>query len=48
MAGGGDFAARERDGARNFARMAKREGVERVIYLGGLGTRGVQASAQPP
>jgi uncharacterized protein YbjT (DUF2867 family) len=37
MAGGGDFAAREREGARNFARMAKREGVDRVVYLGGLG-----------
>jgi uncharacterized protein YbjT (DUF2867 family) len=37
MAGGGDFAARERLGALNFARMAGREGVERVVYLGGLG-----------
>jgi uncharacterized protein YbjT (DUF2867 family) len=37
MSGGGDFAARERRGASNFARMAKREGVERVVYLGGLG-----------
>jgi uncharacterized protein YbjT (DUF2867 family) len=37
MAGGGDFAERERAGALNFARMAKDEGVERVIYLGGLG-----------
>lgn len=37
MAGGGDFAARERLGAYNFARMAKREGVGRVVYLGGLG-----------
>ncbi len=37
MAGGGDFAARERRGASNFARMARREGVERVFYLGGLG-----------
>jgi uncharacterized protein YbjT (DUF2867 family) len=37
MAGGGDFAARERLGARNFAEMAAREGVERVVYLGGLG-----------
>jgi uncharacterized protein YbjT (DUF2867 family) len=40
MAGGGDFAARERRGASNFARMAKREGVERVVYLGGLGGDG--------
>ncbi|HET7484999.1 MAG TPA: NAD(P)H-binding protein [Solirubrobacterales bacterium] len=37
MAGGGDFAERERTGALNFARMAKEEGVERVVYLGGLG-----------
>jgi uncharacterized protein YbjT (DUF2867 family) len=37
MAGGGDYAARERAGAENFARMAKREGIGRVIYLGGLG-----------
>ncbi len=37
MAGGGDFAARERQGARSFARMAADEGVERVVYLGGLG-----------
>ncbi len=37
MAGGGDFAKRERRGAKNFARMAKREGVGRVVYLGGLG-----------
>lgn len=37
MAGGGDFAAREREGARNFAQMAAAEGVERLVYLGGLG-----------
>lgn len=37
MAGGTGFAEREREGARNFARMAKREGVKRVVYLGGLG-----------
>lgn len=37
MGGGGGFAERERAGAVNFARMAKREGVGRVIYLGGLG-----------
>ncbi len=34
---GGDFAERERDAARNFARMARAAGVERVVYLGGLG-----------
>jgi uncharacterized protein YbjT (DUF2867 family) len=37
MAGGGNFAKRERRGAKNFARMARREGIERVVYLGGLG-----------
>jgi uncharacterized protein YbjT (DUF2867 family) len=37
MAGGGDFAERERTGALNFARMAKGEGVGRIVYLGGLG-----------
>jgi uncharacterized protein YbjT (DUF2867 family) len=37
--GGGPegFAERERSAASNFARMAKEEGVERVVYLGGLG-----------
>jgi uncharacterized protein YbjT (DUF2867 family) len=33
----GDFAAREHAGAEAFARMVLREGIERVIYLGGLG-----------
>lgn len=37
MAGGEGFAERERVGALNFARIAKREGVRRVAYLGGLG-----------
>lgn len=40
MASGAGYAERERQGARNFARMAKREGIERVIYLGGLGDEG--------
>ena len=31
------FADRERRAAANFARMASEEGVERVVYLGGLG-----------
>jgi len=31
------FADRERQAAENFARMAREEGVERVVYLGGLG-----------
>jgi uncharacterized protein YbjT (DUF2867 family) len=32
-----DFEAREQRAARAFAALAEREGVERVIYLGGLG-----------
>ncbi len=43
MAGGGDYAAREEVGARNFARMACDEGVERIVYLGGLGEEDVSA-----
>ena len=37
--GGGreGFAERERTAAANFAQMARREGVERIVYLGGLG-----------
>ena len=34
-----DFAPRERAAALAFARMARAEGIERVIYLGGLGDR---------
>ena len=41
MAGGGGFSERERAGARNFAQMARREGVRRIVYLGGLGDPGV-------
>jgi uncharacterized protein YbjT (DUF2867 family) len=37
MAGGSGYDERERLGARNFAQMAKGEGVGRVVYLGGLG-----------
>jgi uncharacterized protein YbjT (DUF2867 family) len=37
MAGGAGFEERELAGARNFARMARAEGVQRVVYLGGLG-----------
>ena len=37
MSGGRGFAERERQGALNFARMARRDGVRRVVYLGGLG-----------
>ena len=35
----GDFEAREGAAARNFARMAREEGIARVVYLGGLGDR---------
>ncbi len=41
MAGGEGFQQREQDGALNFARMAAREGIERVVYLGGLGDESV-------
>ncbi len=37
MAGGAGFEERERVAAANFARMARREGIGRVVYLGGLG-----------
>ena len=36
---GWDFAERERNAAERFARMAKQEGIARVIYLGGLGDK---------
>jgi uncharacterized protein YbjT (DUF2867 family) len=36
-AAGADFAARDREAAANFAEAAAGAGVERVIYLGGLG-----------
>ncbi len=35
--GDGDFAERDRRGARNFAEAAARAGVKRIVYLGGLG-----------
>lgn len=37
--GDGDFEEMESRSATNFAEMAKREGVRRVVYLGGLGDR---------
>ncbi|HEX4483549.1 MAG TPA: NAD(P)H-binding protein [Solirubrobacteraceae bacterium] len=37
MAGGAGYEQRELDGARNFARLARAEGVQRIVYLGGLG-----------
>jgi uncharacterized protein YbjT (DUF2867 family) len=36
--GDSDFAQREQDGARNFARAAAAAGVKRIVYLGGLGS----------
>jgi uncharacterized protein YbjT (DUF2867 family) len=41
---GAGFADRDRDAARAFARMARAEGVGRVVYLGGLGGEGESAS----
>jgi uncharacterized protein YbjT (DUF2867 family) len=37
MAGGEGFREREQDGARNFAQMATHEGIQRIVYVGGLG-----------
>lgn len=45
MAGRGtDFAARDREAAVNFGEAARAAGVERVVYLGGLGPTGADAS----
>jgi uncharacterized protein YbjT (DUF2867 family) len=41
MAGGQGFQERERAGAVNFAHMARREGIARIVYLGGLGDESV-------
>ena len=41
--GDGDFQQRERLAAQAFAEMAAREGVGRVVYLGGLGGQGVDS-----
>lgn len=46
MAGGEGYAERERRGALDFARMAKREGVKQVVYLGGLGDSSASAHLQ--
>jgi uncharacterized protein YbjT (DUF2867 family) len=35
--GGSDYGAQDREAARGFGRMARREGIEHVVYLGGLG-----------
>jgi uncharacterized protein YbjT (DUF2867 family) len=37
--GSGDFVASERAAATSFAQMARKEKIERVVYLGGLGDR---------
>ena len=37
MAAGGGFEERDRLGAENFAKAARKNGVKRIIYLGGLG-----------
>jgi uncharacterized protein YbjT (DUF2867 family) len=34
---GGDFAERDQEGAKNFARAAATAGIRRIVYLGGLG-----------
>jgi uncharacterized protein YbjT (DUF2867 family) len=38
MASAGDFAAEDRMAAESFGRAARRAGVQRIIYLGGLGS----------
>jgi uncharacterized protein YbjT (DUF2867 family) len=38
MDGGARFAARDRQAAENFRRAAERQGVARIIYMGGLGS----------
>src|SRR3954453_13310129 len=40
----GDFGARDRQAAGNFARAAQAAGVERIVYLGGIVPRGVRTS----
>ena len=44
MSGRDDFAARDRAAAVNFGEAAAEAGVERVVYLGGLGPTGPEAS----
>ena len=43
MGSGGDFEAQDRKAAKNFGDAARRAGVQRIIYLGGLG-RGPELS----
>ena len=42
---GGDFAAKDRQAAVNFAEARRDADVERVVYLGGLGADGLRAPA---
>lgn len=44
MRSGADFAERDRRAARGFVRAADAAGVERVVYLGGLGAEGKHLS----
>jgi len=44
MTGNGDFVAHDRAAAVNFGEAASAAGVERVVYLGGLGPTGPDAS----
>jgi uncharacterized protein YbjT (DUF2867 family) len=37
MSSGADFELRDRQAAENFAESARKSGVRRIIYLGGLG-----------
>ena len=47
MRAGSDFAERDRRAARNFERAASEAGVERVVYLGGLGEERDELSSHP-
>ena len=42
--GGAPFEERDRTAATNFARAAAESGVERIVYLGGLGDDGSRPS----
>ncbi|MHC5004845.1 MAG: SDR family oxidoreductase [Planctomycetota bacterium] len=44
MTAGRDYAARDRELARSFAQAARNGGVERIVYLGGLGETGEDLS----
>jgi uncharacterized protein YbjT (DUF2867 family) len=46
MAGGAGFQERELEGATNFARAMKRDGVKQIVYLGGLGDESVSKHLQ--